>query len=461
MGLPNNIVGFPPARDALRGLTRDGLHVHESKTILVSAAPIYLGKHIHGAVLQGWMLESAFLEEVGDKLNAEVALIVNGKKTGATFGGVTLDELPQAGTVKGFGEVELDWPSPVKWPLFVEDNKKYVGVTVPLFKNDMRSLLVLATDRTLAFETISVLQLAIVGSTIALALMILLLSVSLRSAWNKPVTQILNHLSAFQQQTGAAAGILPESDMKGPYLRLAKQLNMILAQTGSGRTFSNPGMPAVNIGGDSTASESGLPSSSDTGRPFDASNNEGLYPGYGTFDELTLDPKETLNPQAETRPQKTVDAESSSLSALFSADGDITAAQASTPPIAADAKNLPQTATYEVPEDLLQAASLSPSTRTESTSVTRNTDTTEIMPDNDATLAQDSYDDMCQSVFQQFRNTRQECGEDLSRLTFERFKKKLDKNRNTILDRYQCKDVRFEVYVKAGKAAIRAIPVRG
>ena len=72
-----------------------------------------------------------------------------------------------------------------------------------------------------------------------------------------------------------------------------------------------------------------------------------------------------------------------------------------------------------------------------------------------------TYEDMCHAVFNQFKDTRASCGEDVSRLTFERFKKKLDKNRAAILERYQCKDVRFEVYVKAGKAAIRAIPVKG
>jgi hypothetical protein len=126
--------------------------------------------------------------------------------------------------------------------------------------------------------------------------------------------------------------------------------------------------------------------------------------------------------------------------------------------------NLAATATNEVPEDLLNAASLGSDAAREATQVTAMPTSnvpTEILTSLDATATSDPYDDMCQNVFQQFRNTRQECGEDLSRLTFERFKKKLDKNRITILERYKCKDVRFEVYVKAGKAAIRAIPVKG
>lgn len=64
-------------------------------------------------------------------------------------------------------------------------------------------------------------------------------------------------------------------------------------------------------------------------------------------------------------------------------------------------------------------------------------------------------------VFEQFVRTRQECGEDTRDLTYSRFVQKLIKNRRPIMDKYQCSSVRFQVYVKQGKAALRAVPVRG
>jgi hypothetical protein len=63
-------------------------------------------------------------------------------------------------------------------------------------------------------------------------------------------------------------------------------------------------------------------------------------------------------------------------------------------------------------------------------------------------------------VFQDFVKTRGECGEPSDGLTFDRFKAKLLKNREQLVQKYSCKSVRFQVYVKDGKAALKATPVR-
>jgi HAMP domain-containing protein len=64
------------------------------------------------------------------------------------------------------------------------------------------------------------------------------------------------------------------------------------------------------------------------------------------------------------------------------------------------------------------------------------------------------------SVFQEFLRTRQECGETVEGLTWERFRAKLAKNRDALTQKYACRTVRFQVYVKEGKAALKATPVR-
>jgi hypothetical protein len=65
-----------------------------------------------------------------------------------------------------------------------------------------------------------------------------------------------------------------------------------------------------------------------------------------------------------------------------------------------------------------------------------------------------------QQVFQDFVKTRAECGEPSEGLTFERFRQKLESNKATLVAKYQCRTVRFQVYVKDGKAALKATPVR-
>jgi hypothetical protein len=65
-----------------------------------------------------------------------------------------------------------------------------------------------------------------------------------------------------------------------------------------------------------------------------------------------------------------------------------------------------------------------------------------------------------QQVFQDFLRTRGSCGESAEGLTFERFRQKLEGNKAQLVAKYGCKTVRFQVYVKDGKAALKATPVK-
>lgn len=63
-------------------------------------------------------------------------------------------------------------------------------------------------------------------------------------------------------------------------------------------------------------------------------------------------------------------------------------------------------------------------------------------------------------VFQEFVATRERCGEGSDGLTYEKFVAKLRKNREQLVQKYACRTVRFQVYVKEGKAALKATPVK-
>jgi hypothetical protein len=65
-----------------------------------------------------------------------------------------------------------------------------------------------------------------------------------------------------------------------------------------------------------------------------------------------------------------------------------------------------------------------------------------------------------QQVFQDFLRTRASCGESTEGLTYERFRGKLEGNKAQLVAKYGCKTVRFQVYVKEGKAALKATPVK-
>jgi hypothetical protein len=65
-----------------------------------------------------------------------------------------------------------------------------------------------------------------------------------------------------------------------------------------------------------------------------------------------------------------------------------------------------------------------------------------------------------QQVFQDFLRTRASCGEPSEGLTYDKFRGKLEGNKAQLVAKYGCKTVRFQVYVKDGKAALKATPVK-
>jgi hypothetical protein len=65
-----------------------------------------------------------------------------------------------------------------------------------------------------------------------------------------------------------------------------------------------------------------------------------------------------------------------------------------------------------------------------------------------------------QEVFRDFVATREKCREPADGLTFDKFSARLKQNREQLMARYACNGVKFQVYVKDGKAALKATPVK-
>lgn len=63
-------------------------------------------------------------------------------------------------------------------------------------------------------------------------------------------------------------------------------------------------------------------------------------------------------------------------------------------------------------------------------------------------------------VFEDFVRTKQECGEATDGFTYEKFRQTLTKNRDTLITRHGAQSVKFSVYVKEGKAALKASPLK-
>lgn len=74
--------------------------------------------------------------------------------------------------------------------------------------------------------------------------------------------------------------------------------------------------------------------------------------------------------------------------------------------------------------------------------------------------SQDAENQHFRQIYEEFLATKRQCGEPADNLTFERFATKLRKNRDALIAKHGCSSVRFQVYVKNGKAALKASPVR-
>jgi hypothetical protein len=63
-------------------------------------------------------------------------------------------------------------------------------------------------------------------------------------------------------------------------------------------------------------------------------------------------------------------------------------------------------------------------------------------------------------VYDEFLRVKKQCDEPTEGLSFEKFQNTLRKNRDALVQRHNCKRVRFSVYVKDGKASLKATPVK-
>ena len=84
--------------------------------------------------------------------------------------------------------------------------------------------------------------------------------------------------------------------------------------------------------------------------------------------------------------------------------------------------------------------------------------------DGEAALPADdgaeSWDAHIRTVFEDYLSIREKCGESVAGMSLDKFRAKLETNRQQLVSKYSCRSARFSVYIKDGKAAIKATPVR-
>jgi hypothetical protein len=531
-GLGDNIAGLPAYAEALTGVIRDGFLRIGDAPYMVIGAPIVKERNAVGVVVLGFPIDGAYADALGLDANVQAVLVDKMTRAGSGIPDLTADDLKLAVAEDTVGELALELPVPLPLPLFVTDTKRYLAGGVAIYPGTGGPSIVLAVDRNEAYQALALLQLYVGAATLLLALLLSTLVLSILSSIARPMEVLMEHLGAFAQ--GGQVGILPETALQGPFVRLGKQINMILQAPnfngprpgtppiaavgslgfGNSGSFptSDPGVnanllnnqqPSSPMAGDDDLRFEGIPGlDNDNGSPPPISggfrapsltpstppssmSTAGLPGMSGRQPGMPPLPSDAFSSPAPPAPAE-ADGMSTGLSGLFDdAAPDPLAAfrvapqparPTATPPApAGNPYNADATVMFQVPQELIQESAATSQTGGPISSFAHlaqsgGGDERTVVAQVPAELinrsaapaaAVPSADEQhYRQVFREFLDVRQQCGEDTDSLTYEKFLQKLMKNREQIIEKYNSKSVRFQVYVKAGKAALRAVPVR-
>lgn len=92
-------------------------------------------------------------------------------------------------------------------------------------------------------------------------------------------------------------------------------------------------------------------------------------------------------------------------------------------------------------------------------STSSDSDRTAVGPAPTAPEGRDALERYYEQVFQEFLEIKRTCGEPTGGVQYRGFRAKLVRTRKSLMDRFNCVDVRFRVYVKDGRAALKAAPI--
>ncbi len=119
------------------------------------------------------------------------------------------------------------------------------------------------------------------------------------------------------------------------------------------------------------------------------------------------------------------------------------------------------TVVAQVPDALLKAASTEDESKHESSAAPLPKPPVMPAPPPPPPMSSGSQEDVhFREIFDKFLQTKKQCGESLAGLTVDKFIEKLRKNTSDLKGRYNCSSVRFQVYVKNGKTALKATPIK-
>ena len=464
--------GFPVVAEAMHGWLRDDTWVLDREAIYrVVARPVVALQNAPpvGAVVALRRVDDSFAHLVSDKTNSPVAFYVNPpdgetstvvahdapEKSGISFDGFTLDrKVLEADNFynqeAGASSLKTDKDRSLIFSRMVgagwELGAGYVVVRKVSSIADPSALLSGANDSDKKAVPIPL----VVGVGLAALLIGVLFTLFEHS---RPLGAFAREAKKFGKGEQDA---MPLGKLSGPYRRVGQDVNegleKIIAKGGGasrkaadleqilGPVPSAPQMSAFSFNFDGNA-------------PASSPSNPGSRPGAGGAPAAGADLFPNLPPAGPAQaapavappmggpPKVSAPARPASPAAPAVRPAPAPAAPRPAPapvPAHADENDDEATQVARIPDELMRAASTGE----------------QHMIDNADELVQ------WRQTFDEFVAMRTKCGEPTTGLSFEKFQGQLRKNKETLVKQYNCKRVKFTVYEKDGKAALKATPIK-
>jgi hypothetical protein len=462
---------MPLVRDALRGFMRDDVWVYNGGVYRMAARPVFDGGRYVGAIVHGMAVGDDLARRLGEKLpNATVVFFFGDEVIGAHTGGTTAPTRSEvknglAGVVANMsdteGSVKIDERTRgIASPIRGGAAHAHVGYMVG--RNGSRAGLGGLFANTSSEDVASLPWWAIVG----IPLVLLGLGLFLLYMEHDKAVGILRKASAGLAKNEITG--LPAGELRRHYRNIAENINTALL---AGVGFKKDAKQRASVNLDDMLSSTR--DSTDTG--YFGFEQEAPTARRTSVDEAVESSAPKTNGTSTARPEGPTTArpkETPTAGPNGAPTSRPNRSQSSRPP--APTPRHRQALAARADKELTPTPD-DPPTRPRAIvdeyegsyddgfgDTEQSTQVTHINQEllEKSSPGEEGEEAHFREVFDQFVATQKECGGPVAGLTFDKFVSKLHAAREQVMKRHNAASVRFTVYVKEGRAALKASPIK-
>ena len=461
---------MPLVRDALRGFMRDDVWVYNGEVYRMAARPVFDGGRYVGAIVHGMAVGDDLARRLGEKLpNSTVVFFFGDEVIGAHTGGTNA---PTRSEIKnGLAEVVANM-SDTEGSVEINERTRAIGSPIRggaaharvgylIGRNGSHVGLGGLFANTSSEDVASLPWWAVIGIPLVLLGLALLL---LYMEHDKAVG-ILRKASAGLAKNEISG--LPAGELRRHYRKIAENINAALY---AGVGFKKDAEKRASVNLDDMLSSTR--DSADTG--YFGFGEEAPTARRTSVDEVAERAARKTNGTSTARPEGTTTARPKETPTARPNDAPTSRpshSQSSRPP--APTPRHRQAPVARAERDLTPPPD-DPPTRPRAVvdeydgyddgfgDTEASTQVTHIPQEllEESSPGEEGEEAHFREVFDQFVAAQKECGGPVAGLTFDKFVSKLHAARDQVMKRHNAASVRFTVYVKEGRAALKASPIK-